>query len=261
MSIFQPDPLSSPNNFSSTTYRLNLQDTVASRETEFGTIDPKDYLITKIYTKKSIKKYIDIPRFNDRRNVRKPLDTTAIRANRYDFTIGRFDAGYPKPSNYPLCPQKTSTVFQSGGTHFTTSTTSFSYPLEHNFVEVKNIPRLSTNDCGCYYIDFSGNYILDWSLAGGGKLISSDNSQVDLGTFTFHQSENYFDIYLYPKPNINNISYVHIRYRIPIRYRYAYGDWTFWESVLIENELSETEFVKIIDCCGAEIEPLKPLVS
>lgn len=219
--------------------------------------------ISRLYEKRSINRYRDIPRFNDRRNVRKPLDTTAIRENRYDFNIGKFDSGYPRPSNYPLCPQKISTVFQNGGTHFTTSYISHpqSHPLQHNFVEVADIPRLSSADCGCYYVDFSGNYVLDWSLSGGGKLLSSDNSQVNLGTFTFYESENYFDIYLYPKPNLNNISYVHIRYRIPIRYRYSYGDWTFWESLLIENTLSETEFVKIIDCCGAEIDSLQPLVS
>jgi hypothetical protein len=217
--------------------------------------------ISRLYEKRSIDRGRDVPKFNDRRNVRKPLDTTAIREDRYDFSVGRYNSGYPRPSNYPLCPQKISTVFQNGGTHFTTSTTTISYPFGHNFLEVADIPRLSSADCGCYYVDFSGNYVLDWSLAGGGKLLSSDNAQVDLGTFTFYQSENYFDIYLYPKPNLNNISYVHIRYRIPIRYRYAYGDWTFWESLIIDNTLSETEFVKIIDCCGAEIDSLQPLVS
>jgi hypothetical protein len=198
--------------------------------------------ISRLYKKRSINRNRDIPRFNDRRNVRKPLDTTAIRENRYNFSTGRYDSGYPRPSNYPLCPQKISTVFQYGDTHFTTSTTTISYPLEHDFIKVSEIVRPSS-------VDFSGNYVLDWSLSGGGKLLSSDNSQVNLGTFTFYQLKNYFDIYLYAKPNINNISYVHIRYRVPIRYRYAYEDWTFWESLLIENTLSETEFVKIVNCC------------
>ena len=78
-----------------------------------------------------------------------------------------------------------------------------------------------------------------------------------MGTFTFYVSEEYFDIYLYPKQELNNPSYIHIRYRIPVRYRYVYEDWTFWESVLLENIMSETEFVKIIDCCGNSIESLQ----
>lgn len=216
--------------------------------------------ISRLYSKRIIDRYRDVPRFNDRRNVRKTLDTKAVRENRYDFSIGKFDTGYPRPSDYPLCPQKISTVFQNGGTHFTTSTTTIAYPLTHNFIEVDEITRLSTADCGCYYVDFSGNYTLAWSEEiGGGQILSSDNNDIAVGTFTFYSSDNYFDIYLYPKSTLNNSSYIHIRYRIPIRYRYAYEDWTFWESVLLENTMSETEFVKIIDCCGDNTEPLNSL--
>jgi hypothetical protein len=218
--------------------------------------------ISRLYKKRSINKNRDIPRFNDRRNVRKSLDTSAIRENRYDFSTGKFDVGYPRLSNYPLCPQKISTVFKQGGAYFTSSTTSTpqSYPFKSNFVKITDIPRLLSADCGCYYVDFTGEYVLDWSLTGGGKLLSSDNPDVNLGTFTFHQADNYFDIFLYPKSLLASSSYVHIRYRIPIRYRYAYEDWTFWESVLLENTMSETEFVKIIECCDTNNESITPIV-
>jgi hypothetical protein len=218
--------------------------------------------ISTIYRKRIIDRNRDIPRFNDRRNVRISLDTSAIRENKYNFYSRKFDDGYPRTSNYPLCPQKISTVFKSGGAYYTTSTTSnpSSYPLNSNFIKVTDITRLSSGNCGCYYVDFTGEYTLDWSLEGGGRLLSSDNSDVNLGTFTFHQSDEYFDIFLYPKSSINSFSYVHIRYRIPVRYRYAYEDWTFWESVLLENTMSETEFVKIIDCCNADSEVLTPVI-
>jgi hypothetical protein len=217
--------------------------------------------VSRLYQNRAIDRNRNIPRFNDRKNVRKQLDTSAIRENRYDFSTGRFDEGYPRLSNYPLCPQKISAVFKNGGTHFTTSAINSysSYPLNRNFLKITDIPKLSSADCGCYYVDFTGEYTLDWSLAGGGRLLSSNNPDVNLGTFTFHESDEYFDIFLYPKSSLYSSSYVHIRYRIPIRYRYSYGDWTFWESVLLENTMSETEFVKIVDCCDTNTESLTPI--
>jgi len=221
---------------------------------------PQILRITKLKQIRSIDRATSVPKNNDRRNVRKPLDTTAIRDNQRNYFTGNFNDGFPRPSNYPLCPQKISTVFQSGIVHYTTSTTSSSqsYPMIQNFVKVTDILRLPSPDCVCYYVDFSGNYILNWSLEEGGQLLSSDNPDVTLGTFTFYESENYFEIFLYPNPTLNNVSYVHIRYRIPIRYRYAYGDWTFWESLIIDNTLSETEFVKVINCCTNDTTLLQP---
>jgi hypothetical protein len=127
---------------------------------------------------------------------------------------------------------------------------SSSYPLFSAFIDINNEPKLDTNDCACYYVDFSGDYILNWSITDGPQLLSSSNTDVTLGTFDFNVEEEYFNIFLYPKPSINNGSYVHIRYRIPVRYRYSYEDWTFWESLILEGTLSETEFVKVINCCS-----------
>lgn len=218
--------------------------------------------ITKIFQKKSINQERDIPKNNNRRNVRKNLDTSAVRQNHFNYFVGKFDQGFPLASNYPLCPQKISTVFQNGGLHWTQNTTNIgsSFPLGSNFIKVvDSLTQLSSLDCNCYYVDFSGNYLLNWTLESGGQLLSSDNPQVTIGTFNFYQSDEYFDIFLYPIPELNKSSYVHIRYRIPIRYRYVYEDWTFWESLLIDNTLSETEFVKVVDCCTQDAESLKTI--
>lgn len=210
--------------------------------------------ITNIYKKRSIDKNRDVPRNNDRRNVRKQLDTTAIRQDRYNFASGQFDANYPRPSNYNLCPQKISTVFQNGGSHWSNNTTniSSSFPLKSNFAKVSDAIRLSTSDCNCFFVNFTGEYVLNWSLADGGQLVSTTNPNVTVGSFDFFSSDQYFEIFLYPKPELKNNSYIHIRYRIPIRYRYAYADWTFWESLLLDGTLSETEFVKVVNCCATD---------
>lgn len=207
---------------------------------------------TTIYKKYILDKKEDIPVNNDRRNIRKSLTSSAIRQNKFQWASGKFDQGFPLLSNYNLCPQKIATIFQYGHYHWTqnTNNTSTSFPLTSTFVKVIDADsRLSLNDCNCYDVDFSGEYVLNWSLETGAQLVSSDNPDITLGTFIFYQDDEYFEIFLYPDANLNDNTYVHIRYRIPVRYRYAYGDWTFWESLLIDGILSETEFVKVINCC------------
>jgi len=217
--------------------------------------------ITKIYEKKPINLDLHVPDNNDRRNVRMSLDTTAIRQNRLNYFTQQFDPGYPNVSNYPLCPQKISTIFQNGGYHWTQNTMNgtSSYPFKGGFFKVVDAINLTTNDCTCYYIDYSGEYVLNWSKESGGQLLSSSNKDIQLGTFNFYIDDEYFNIFLYPKPSLNNTSYVHIRYRIPLRYRYIYKDWTFWESLIIDNTMSDTEFVKVIDCCSTKIDDIRTI--
>lgn len=140
MSIFQPDPLSPINNVSSTTYRLNLQDTVASRETEFGTIDPKDYLITRYNNLVNFEK-VD----NKMKNIRLTLTPDSVRGNKFDFFSAQFDPGYPLNSNNTFCPDKLSTVFNTGASYWTKSfSTKYSYPIVDTF---GNVTPNTLNSC------------------------------------------------------------------------------------------------------------------
>jgi hypothetical protein len=109
----------------------------------------------------------------------------------------------------------------------------------------------NNNDCvECIPIDYTGEYVLNWSASQGAQLLSSTNSQVVLGTFSYHVNDDYFEIFLYPTLGIKNNSYIHIRYRVPIRWRHSYNDWTFWENVIINGEMSNTEFIRIVNCCN-----------
>jgi formylglycine-generating enzyme required for sulfatase activity len=207
--------------------------------------------ITKIYEKRTIDNSL-IPFNNNRRNVRFALDTTAIRQDEFNYYNWIYNPLFPRPSNYLLCPQKISTIFQNGNYHWTHSTTNTntgisSYPLKSQFVKVVDV--LAASDRCCKYFDFSGDYVLDWSVEDGPKLLSSSNPGVSIGTFDFNVDGNRFNIFLYPNSDTQNTSYVHLAYRLPVRYRYAYEDWAFWESLIIDGELSETEFVRVIDCC------------
>lgn len=220
---------------------------------------PEILRITKLKETRSIDRSTTIPKNNDRRNVRMPLDTTAVRNNQRNYFTGKFNRGFRKSSNYPLCPQKISTVFQSGTLFWSHSTINngSSYPFKSSLVNIKTIPRLRTNDCVCYYVDFNGEYELDWSASEGGQLISSSNPNVLLGSFNFNTEDEFFNIFLYPKQSLNHSSYLQVSYRIPVQYRYSYGDWSFWENLIITEQLSETEFVRVIDCCNiGESSPL-----
>lgn len=157
MSIFQPDPLSPPNNVSSTTYRLNLQDTVADRDTEFGTIDPNDYLITRYNNLVNFEKVN-----NKTKNIRLTLTPDAIRNNRFDFYSGEFDAGYPLNSNKTFCGDKLSTVFNTGASYWTKSfSTKYSYPIVDSFGKVLANSLNNCNEeppnCGPGYIYDAGS--------------------------------------------------------------------------------------------------------
>lgn len=174
----------------------------------------------------------------------------AIREFKFNISTGKFDRGYPNTSVYPLCDQRTSTVFTHGSKSWANSTinNTTSFPMQNPLDIVK--PLIADDCIECVPIDYTGEYILNWSITEGPQLLSSTNSQVVLGTFTYHVSEDYFDIFLYPSTLIKNNSYIHIRYRVPIRWRHSYNDWTFWENVIINGQMSNTEFIRIENCCN-----------
>lgn len=174
----------------------------------------------------------------------------AIREFKFNIATAKFNEGYPNTSIYPVCNQKISSVFAQGARLWTNSTInpSTSFPMENSLGVVKGSV---IDDCiECVPVNYTGEYILNWSITEGPQLLSSTNSQVVLGTFTYHISEDYFDIFLYPSTLIKNNSHIHIRYRVPIRWRHSYDDWTFWETATINGEMSNTEFIRIVNCCN-----------
>jgi hypothetical protein len=174
----------------------------------------------------------------------------AIRQFKFNIFTGKFNPGYPNTITYPVCNQKVSTVFiNSSSTKVSSSTanTSTTYPMQN----VSSLVVGSDLDScvECIPINYTGEYLLNWSITDGPQLLSSTNPQIVLGTFEYYVNDDYFEIFLYPTTDVKNNSYIHIRYRVPIRWRYDYNDWTFWENVLLTGEMSETEFVRIVNCC------------
>lgn len=181
---------------------------------------------------------------NDARSISIDKTPESIRNFTYKIISDTFDPGYPQTITYNLCPQNLSVVFQNGNTHWSRSKGDIFYRISES-------SRPDVSDCNsCSYIDFTGEYILNWDKSGP-KLVSSTNNKITSASFTFSSTANFFEIFLYP--NVGN-SYVHIRYRIPVRYRYAYSDWAFLESLILTGEMSETEFIKVVNCCPPEQE-------
>lgn len=171
----------------------------------------------------------------------------AIREFKYNILLNRFEEDYPLTFTYNLCPQNLSTVFQIHNGYWSRSRKD-NYSVHPKKNTLLQITQRENRDCGsCSLPNFTGEYLLNWSIDNGPQLLSSTNPDVVLGTFTFHVEDGFFDIFLYPDNTLNSTSYLHIRYRVPVRWRHFYGDWTFWESVLINGEMSETEFVRIIN--------------
>jgi hypothetical protein len=140
MSIFQIDPSSPINDLSSIRYRLNLQDTFASRQTEFGSIDPADYVITRYNN------LVNFPKVNNKtKNIRLTLTPSAVRGNKFDFYNGGFDNGFPLNSNKTFCGDKLSTVFNTGNEYWTKSfSTKYSYPIVSSY---NRVLANSLNNC------------------------------------------------------------------------------------------------------------------
>ena len=207
------------------------------------------------------------PTLNQSRNVRIALVPDAIRQNKFDFSSNAFDFGYPTVKNYGWCGEKLSTVWSNSGGRVGAfafyskgaDTTGMNLGINHqqpplqypyntrsSFVVGNN----NTPNCFCNVINLSGTYVFDWTLEYGLRLKSSSNTFVDTGDITLQSGPDYFDIKLYS--NVNT-SYIWIRFRPPVRWRYYYNDWTFNEDFsILEN--STTEFVRVVNCCGDDAE-------
>lgn len=177
-------------------------------------------------------------------------DTTPIRNNLYHYYLDDFKQPITVDKFQFCFDQKVSSVFSSSGDSqwFTTlikNQPSFKLPLFGKITP----SLLSLNaDCSCIYTNFSGLYTLDTKLINN-QLIASSNRNVSKGAIDFNIESNYISIYIYSN---KTKSYVNIRLRPPLRYRPAYNDWVFDEDVNIFDTLSDTEYAKLINCCGLE---------
>ena len=203
------------------------------------------------------------PTLNQSRNVRIALVPDAIRQNKFDFSSNAFDLGYPTVKNYGWCGEKLSTVWSNSGGRVgafafyskgaDTQDIAFNSnhpqpPLQYPYKTRSTFVVANKNgtNCFCDVINLSGTYVFDWTLEYGLRLKSSSNTFVDTGDMTIQSGPDYFDIKLYSKVGT---SYIWIRFRPPVRWRYYYNDWTFNEDFSILED-SETEFVTVVDCCG-----------
>lgn len=211
------------------------------------------------------------PTLNQSRNVRIALVPDAIRQNKFNFSSNAFDVGYPVVQNYVWCGEKLSSVWNNGGGRVG----GFAFyskgadtqgmnlginhpqpPLQYPYRTRSTFVVANRNgpNCFCNVINLSGTYVFDWTLEYGLRLKSSSNTFVDTGDMTIQSGPDYFDIKLYSKVGT---SYIWIRFRPPVRWRYYYNDWTFNEDFSILED-STTEFVRVVNCCGddAEVPPI-----
>lgn len=236
---YQPSPAS-----------RNLINTVSPRTPDsIGVVNPEDFKLIKYNeTISAVKQGL-----NEAEIVRITKDASAIRQDGYLYYDDQFKQGLPYNVSYNLCPQKLSTVFTNHSKFYSSSyelnEISYKTELLVSIADAQaSVASYTTSDCVCFVNEFTGNYYLDWSSSEG-KLINTDNGNVSDVSFDFYSSEEYFEIKIYPK---SGSSYLWIRYRIPVRYRYAYLDWVFMENLVINGEMSETEFVKIVNCCDSD---------
>lgn len=179
-------------------------------------------------------------------------DTSFIRNNLYDLYNYRFEQPVIV-DRFEFCSeQKISTIFSSNSYNQWFSSLIKNEPSFkiHLFDKVFSPTFLSlSSDCGCRYVDFSGQYEIDRTLPSENQLIQSSNKKASKAIINFNLEENYINIYIYSQ---KTKSYINIRLRPPLRYRPAYDDWVFDEDVTIYDILSNTEYAELIDCCNLE---------
>jgi hypothetical protein len=114
MSIFNPNP-DKPSNKIDTTLKANYAKIEASRETEFGTIDPKNNEIIQFNLKEESKAETS----NNTTNIRITESELAIRLGEYNYFKGVFNPNFPTNDVYTFCKPELSIVFQNGAYQYT----------------------------------------------------------------------------------------------------------------------------------------------
>ena len=251
---------------------LHDKDTLSGSAREFAYPTVRPHISSSLQNKRlleipnrSISVYT--PTLNQTRNVRIALVPDAIRQNKFDFSSNAFDLGYPTVQNYGWCGEKLSTIWSNSGGRVGAfafyskgaDTTGMNLGINHQQPPLQYpyntrssfvVSNQNSPNCFCDVINLSGTYVFDWTLEYGLRLKSSSNTFVDTGDMTIQSGPDYFDIKLYSNVNA---SYIWIRFRPPVRWRYYYNDWTFNEDFsILEN--STTEFVRVVNCCGDDAE-------
>ena len=114
MSIFNPNP-DKPSNKIDTTLKGNYAKVEASRETKFGTIDPKNNEIIQFNLKEESKAETS----NNTTNIRITESELAIRLGEYNYFKGVFNPNFPTNDVYTFCKPELSIVFQNGAYQYT----------------------------------------------------------------------------------------------------------------------------------------------
>jgi hypothetical protein len=134
MTVFNPNP-DKPINNNGGQQSSNYPRVEASRDTEFGTTDPKNNqliqynLVVESTDKES----------NNTTNIRTTLTELAVRNDKFDFYSGKFDRNFPGNDVYSFCNPELSIVFQNGAYQYTRKVKNDSgYPLGVTIQKVKD---------------------------------------------------------------------------------------------------------------------------
>lgn len=188
---------------------------------------------------------------NDTKIITIRNDTSPIRNNGYSYFSNRFKQ-QPTVTRYKFCAPKIATVYSTHGNLQWFSTYVKKLPsfksVNVNIIKGKSLfISYGEENCDCDYTNFNGKYTFD--LCKNTSLVSTDNNKIKFASMVYNNNDQYFDIKIYSK---YNKSYVWIRFRIILKYRWDDQQWIFNPEFVIDKIMSETEFATIVDCCNYE---------
>jgi hypothetical protein len=179
-------------------------------------------------------------------NIRK--DTSPIRRGfSYNYYKDQFISSLTIDRLEFCQEQKISTVFSTNSYNHWFSTFINPQISFKKTVFSKIIPQRAGPFKNCNYPDseFDGSYIVDITTSvNDNQLVFSSNRDASKAIINFDKESNYIIVKIYSK---KIKAYVDIKMRPPVRYRPAYNDWVFDESLIIDNIISNTEYVQIIN--------------
>ena len=150
MSTFKPIS-NKPVNNDGSVIQYNYPTKQANLETEFGTINVNSYKEIQFNTDANYRSIRN--RNNNTTNIRITHSEKAFRLDKYDFSTGKFDRGFPDNDVYTFCNPELAIIFSNGGYQFTRKTQKDTgYPFQETVVKV--IDSIKNNQYGT---DFAGD--------------------------------------------------------------------------------------------------------